>query len=399
MHGGHADPTCLGAGVSQAGGPCPCDADCATGLFCVPESSQGNPQGECVLTCANDAACPDEGDWYCYKAEPADTIGICVERCQTSDDCGDDRHWCAFEECYPVCFRDDQCLSGHCNPGTHHCDDGKPQGDAPLLSDCLRDQDCASGKCVGSKAPVCRILCVPDRPVCPEGTACLGGSCEPLCQTNADCPAQWLCSASPTDPSGPRYCAFREAKQTCTGVTAAAGEPCGCDADCSGGLPCRAANALINTTAFGMCIERCDFFREGTGLKCAAGEVCIPDLDPDDVNNGACVQTCDGPSDCKAGRVCSSERGCVPFCQSDADCVGTGDLCNRYVGECMKLGGGLPIGAPCTDADQCESFWCIPGGGRPSVCGARCSIAGQACPDGATCVDYGQGDMGMCVLP
>jgi hypothetical protein len=192
---------------------------------------------------------------------------------------------------------------------------------------------------------------------------------------------------------------YREREQTCTGVVAGVGEPCGCDADCSRGLPCRAANALGNVEPFGMCISRCDFFDEGTGRQCGRLEICIPDSDPDGVDNGACVTRCTQPSDCLPGRVCSLERGCVPFCQSDTECEGTGKSCDRYTGKCLNLPNDrLPIGSPCEGVEECAGLRCISGdGGDSAFCSARCSRLGQACPDGAVCFDFGDGDMGVCV--
>jgi hypothetical protein len=395
--GGGAPTSCIGNGLSDLGGPCPCSSDCRAGLLCTPESRSGWPQGECVAGCTDDSGCPDDG-WFCFKFEPTDSLGICTKRCQNSDDCGDDRHWCLFEECQAACSRGDQCLSGHCNPSNHLCDDGSPPtGQIPLLGKCLRDEDCALGECVRANPSRCEILCAPDRPVCPSGTACQNSGCRPLCRTSADCPEPWICDAPLDDPNGQRYCLYREREQICSGVTAVVGEPCGCDADCSDGLPCQAANSLGNTVPFGMCVSRCDLFLEGSGQQCPAGQACIPNLDPDGIDNGSCVKGCNAPSDCQRGRVCSLERGCVPFCQSDSDCEGTGKACDRYTGDCLTVPNDrLPIGEPCNDPAECAGIRCISGDGESWFCSARCSKVGQACPQDAVCVDFQDSDMGVC---
>lgn len=404
--GGAASADCLGEGKSALGEPCPCATDCMAGLLCLSEADSGAPQGECQAGCTDDSGCPSEGGWYCFKFDETDALGICVQHCQTSNDCtSPDRHWCLFGDCSYTCERDSQCLSGHCNPGTFVCDDGAPNGDAPLLADCLRDEDCASGKCFGNP-PTCHMPCPGDRDVCPAGTVCKNNGCHPLCKTTADCPAPWLCDTVLDDPSGELVCAYRDRDQTCTGVAASAGEPCGCDADCADGLPCQAPNSLGNTDPFGLCVQRCDFFHEGTGLRCPPDLHCIPNLDPNPNtnNNGVCVGGCDVPSDCKAGRVCSAERGCVPFCQSDADCAGTGKTpgadkqCNLYLGDCISFTPeGKTLGQACSDPAECINGWCISADDKDYFCSARCSIVGQKCPEGGNCVDYNDGDMGICL--
>jgi hypothetical protein len=198
-----ASATCLGEGTSRLGGPCPCADDCQAGLICIPESTTGAPQGECMLACVDDKDCPDAEGYFCSKLQADSALGICVKRCQTSDDCGDDRHWCMFDECQTVCARDDQCLSGHCDQGRHFCDDGSlERGSAPLLGACLRDDDCESGSCIGSRGAYCGILCTPDRVSCPTGSACHINGCDPPCQTSADCPKPWICDVPNDDPEG-----------------------------------------------------------------------------------------------------------------------------------------------------------------------------------------------------
>lgn len=399
--GGAASPDCLGDGVSDQGERCPCSSDCRAGLFCVTEAMTGAPQGECELPCTDDATCGD--GWYCFKDEN-DSFGICTQHCQASTDCGD-LHSCLLGDCQSSCLRDDECISGHCNRGTHFCDDGTPNGAGPLLSSCLRDADCSTGKCTGSP-PSCEMLCAPDRDECPAGSVCVNFGCQPLCKTTADCPAPWVCDFATDDPDAKMVCAYKQREQTCTGVTAATGEPCGCDADCAGGLPCQAPNSLGNTDPFGLCVARCDFFHEGTGLRCPPDLNCIPGLDPDPNtnNNGVCVPSCDAPSDCKAGRICSTERGCVPFCQSDDDCVGTGKTpgadkkCNLYLGDCITFSPeGKTLGEECADPAECMTGYCISADMKDYFCSARCSIVGQKCPDGGRCVDYDDGDMGICL--
>lgn len=404
--GGRASAECLGDGVSDLGEPCPCASDCKAGLYCLAEKDSSAPQGECTLPCSDDSTCPTEGGWYCYKFDPSDSLGICTQHCKASSDCtSPDRHWCFFGDCTSACERDNQCLSGHCNPGTFMCDDGTPNGDAPLLAACLRDQDCASGKCVGTPG-TCQMLCPPDRDVCPKGSVCEDGGCDPLCTSTSECPKPWLCLPHPGAPEGQRTCWRRDPVQVCTNVPADVGEPCGCDADCADGLPCQAANALVNVLPFGACVVRCDLFDEGTGLRCPQGLHCVASADPDPAtnNNGICVPSCAGPSDCKAGRICSTELGCEPFCQSDADCAGTGKTpaedypCNLYQGSCLNFTpAGKTLGETCTKAADCMSGICASGDGKTHFCSANCSVVGQKCPDKGVCIDSGDNDLGLCV--
>jgi hypothetical protein len=398
-----ASHVCLGEGTSSIGGPCPCPNDCEAYLICVPETADGWPQGQCVARCRNGADCPST-DWYCAKSLSTDAEGTCSRTCQRSDDCGDDRGWCIEGECFLACSNDAQCLSGHCDLGTHTCTDGKPRPGAPLQGACLRDRDCAVGDC-GRSSLHCSSSCLPDRQACPPNSDCIlaqtlfSGSCLLRCKSNSDCPPNWRCEKD-SESDEYSHCFTLDPPQTCTGVTSRTGEPCGCDGDCAGGLPCMPAPSSRNIVPGGLCLRQCDAHGDGSGTECPSGEKCHFHANVDSGDRGACVQACARPSDCAEGRVCSLKDGCVPYCQSDAECASTGKPCNRYLGFCTGVelpGPSMPIGAACESEDDCAGAFCVSGDGDHWFCSARCSIARQGCPDGATCVDYRDGDRGVCV--
>jgi hypothetical protein len=88
--------------------------------------------------------------------------------------------------------------------------------------------------------------------------------------------------------------------------------------------------------------------------------------------DGECFQRCSTPADCGKGRICSANKGCMPFCQSDDDCA-TGP-CNLYNGWCNSVANeregaiGEPCGGACRGTCRGDS---VAGFARPCSLSAR----------------------------
>ncbi len=162
-------------------------------------------------------------------------------------------------------------------------------------------------------------------------------------------------------------------------------DPCLCTSDCQPGAACLPEDT--SHLAGGFCRRPCDT------TACAPGYTCRT------LSSGAyCARTCAGPSDCGPSRVCTGGV-CIAFCLRDSDCHS--GRCNRYSGVCIDPSTevtGAGISEPCLRDTDCRSDLCSSRGG----CLVNCSIAGQTCPDGATCVGdttSAADDWGLCMMP
>lgn len=131
---------------------------------------------------------------------------------------------------------------------------------------------------------------------------------------------------------------------------------------------------------------------------CTGDQVCDP-------TTGACLEPamCDGDDDCLPGRICDAPT-CVPGCESDEECVGTGqgDYCNPE-GRCVPcyLDEQCPgnqlcnvMANACEEPEICQSSRdCV--GARECVGGAcedPFNCAQDGCPEGREC------QAGECIL-
>ena len=157
---------------------------------------------------------------------------------------------------------------------------------------------------------------------CPQGDACIDGSCTttatPIyCCENAGCP------------SGDRCVSAAGTLDVCP--------ECNVDCDCPQGQACTASGACVETTEPTWC---CD------NAGCPLGEACID-------TNGAsstCVE-CESPCDCPQGRACSASGLCIEtsaptWCCDNPGCP-TGESCLSAAGTAAQCGGGaMDAGAP-----------------------------------------------------
>jgi hypothetical protein len=395
---------CAEPGSVERHGPCACTTDCGEGTVCALENVTGIARGECVATC-------ETGVVECLAGERCElvdgAVGFCHPECTASADCREGRV-CHEGRCFWHCTADSQCSSGHCNPYNGRCYDGAPLTGAGVREACLRHEDCRSGTCVEG---TCVTSCVRGIETCPDDAACVLdddptrglGVCLRRCESSETCPDAWECVLVPS-PRDARVCLPVSTGPDCHGRVGIVteGGPCGCGNDCTFESRCVSEDAGALEPG-GICVRACTLpegERLGPGDACGTGFVCADHIDvPDEDGGGACIPTCAGPEDCHESRICSATRGCVAHCQDDAQCeFGT---CNLYRGWCTDVRTDrAPIGELCMSVTACRGI-CLRPDDRtmPGMCSAQCSRALQRCPDGALCVDDGDGDYGHCAPP
>lgn len=212
-------------------------------------------------------------------------------------------------------------ISAACGSGT-----AKPPG--LIGADCAvgRDAACASGNCL----------------VLDSSTA----YCTQACRAAADCPASFLCAASP-------------AGAVCQSL---GGGVCAVDDDCPAGLKCDAKGSHcyipVTRTACGPCTS---------DLQCGAGT-----CKADPAGERFCVDASQpDPARCRGGRPL-----CAP-CAGDLECGGPGDLCVRNL-QSQETFCAVKCGS---SADCAHGFSCVDLSGT----GAGPS---QCVPDSGTCAGY-----------
>jgi hypothetical protein len=186
----------------------------------------------------------------------------------------------------------------------------------------------------------CTVPCSTDYD-CPGTDVCVGGHCEPRCQTNQECPNEECvdghckkpCTKNADCPSG-----------ICDGSYC--GPPCRINSDCPPAEYCRA----------GQCQPRQSCSQDSD----CSNQVCM---------DGRCQDPCRTDPECPGGAVC--DRGhCVPTCTSQSCLAGT--VCSG--GHCDRICGSEQ---PCPAGQSCENGVCT---GTPyDPCDS------VACPQGTRC--------------
>lgn len=378
---------CGEPGSVLGGLPCMCDEDCAgASAICADEATIGAPGGFCAPPCESDADC---GEGRVCEMFSGETLGLCSIACTTHADCPPG-NVCFVDTCYPYCQRDDECLSGLCDPYSRACNKGADPPGAGLYASCVRDDDCRSGSCDADTGR-CTTLCLVSEQDCPEGAVCVGvffeedvGVCHPRC-VDGSCEDPGLECRDAGTPAGEQVCMAPEGGAGCMGRADGNtdGRVCGCDDDCLPGTLC--AEEDTSGQPGGMCLRRC--------------EVTTDCPDESTVCNGVyCTPSCSEDSDCGPGpRICSG-RQCMPFCTTDADCAA--GTCNPYSGDCEPVPtDGLEMGAACSADEECRSEICLMAGRDVGVCSSFCRVSAQTCPDGAVCAGDGLDDTGICYPP
>jgi hypothetical protein len=259
---------------------------------------------------------------------------------------------------------------------------------------------------------------------CTDGVCC-DRACDRVCQ---QCSAAGVC----IDQTNQEQCGNGAAR--CFGVDQCklpAGQACGADGDCGGGLLCKTCGgggrqctpaasccgtcpgnqACVNGSCGcsaqqidcggGLCISR-----NTANVCCPVMPGCPSNL-PGCTNDGRCVQCttnahCGSCSTCNvATNTCTPRpRGTIGFCQQQAQaCDGNGGC---FTPQC-----GINGGATCSACNVCQNFQCV-GGNEGSVCngngqcasgtcrpgqGSACTPGGTPCANNLVCTD------GRCATP
>lgn len=303
-------------------------------------------------------------------------------------------------------------------------DSGVPLGTARYLDRCVRDTDCATGRCVddvgGSR--MCTRTCTASREcadehACAEGVClpddtgavcavatpatcrlglCLGptggsGQCTRPCDDASECPAGYAC----TD-VGAAFRVCVDIEKPCTaGGTECGSSLCvpgvGCTARCRSAADCPARRfpglpQYTCASSFGSPTPVCtppllDAGGDVAGDD-AMGALCSAPInecrsalcaDPADTGANMCIQTCGAEGGCPLG------WGCKPV---EVEGGGIYTFCVRA--------GNTPIGGVCSAASQCASGLCDSGGYCTRLC------ADGLCPTGWSCTPLPGTTIGVC---
>lgn len=317
-----ADSQCMPAPPARVCESSQCVPGCgqAGGLVCSGSTPQCNTTtGRC------EAIPPCTLDSQCMSADQICLNGTCTLRC--------DRAGAASCGANNVC----NTTTGRCIPGN-----------LALGADCTLDAQCQSLLCLG---------------------VTIGGMnreiCSQPCGASSHCPLDFNCLYL----SGMNFCLGEALFNPPATFNVAAPGAC-----MTGNIQCQSGwcNTQLN-----QCIETCS--RE---QDCAAfGGSCFTYTQAGTTGNSydhLCLQQAGSPvgnacttnANCASG-VCSRYTNtCAAHCCSDADCP-TAQSCGLYdldvaTGEIVKIcgprtpgAGNQPLGATCTDANQCESEICV----------------------------------------
>jgi hypothetical protein len=251
------------------------------------------------------------------------------------------------------CTMHGDCASGYCvepSPGyggvcTKTCTDT-----------CPTSYDCLSVTYPGTTV----MLCIPNAArlcsSCANDTECPGGACLSLdasnrcastCNTQADCPTHYTCTADPSGTHTGNFCQPETGSCTCNNTMDGAIRSCSnanAIGTCWGTQTCTAATGWSGCTAATATTESCNgvdddcnfLIDDGVG----GGTSC-----PITNGFGTCqgVQVCDGTS----GFVCHGQMPMMETCNGiDDNCNGTtdegfaglGQACTAGVGACLRYG-------------------------------------------------------------
>lgn len=296
--------------------------------------------------------------------------------CNLDADCMSPDRICVSNVCVLRCDRPAAAACGAnqvCDPGSGRC----VAGNLPFGTSCGIDAQCQSRLCL---------------------SLTLGGAshsiCSQVCGAASECPLDSSC----TYVSGTSFCLVESIFNPPATFDVRSGGPC-----VSGDIRCQ--SGWCNTQV-SQCIETCS--READcasfGGSCwtytqagASGNtydhLCLQEAGSPVAN--ACVQS----SECASG-ICDRYTGtCVAHCCADADCP-TGQSCTLYdldtaAGYLTKVceprtpgGTSQVLGAPCTQASDCESEVCAPANVTDPNAPFQCSTF---CCNNADCAQFPNG--------
>lgn len=328
-----ADFTCLalpGNNIEfpQCSKGCESDRDCGNGTVCgvAPDGSK-----MCLNSCDFLAA-----NTVCRDGVPVACAGLDGTHC---DACGCPKgQYCREGSgCFPIanegepCDEHDACTTANCDKYVGVC--RPPVGSACTAANCERciqqqgfsycsrecenDEDCPRGKCLGDEFSgvfQCYPLC-PDY----EPAPCTDGCVEVIAPDPRDSYA---------------YCACKPPTCEVSMAPRGLGAPCTDDSSCIGG---RCFGQLSYPVKY--CSQDCV-----ADADCGEGMVCLPDASPD------CVESTPGACNhCALG--CDVEGRC----SNHAYCQAVTTVGGESTRACEIYG---PAGAPCNDAEQCQSGMC-----------------------------------------
>ncbi len=315
--------------------------------------------------CSSDKKCEDGyfcgPDNFCYKVGhkvPDMAVGDLTVAC-TADSCKDTpKPYCDPDSNQCVeCLKDDNCPSGKvcsqkaCVPGCndmHGCPDGGGACTNGMCAACKTDNDCSgqTPRC-DTNSGLC-VACLPVNDNCPQGFVCnqVNGTytCAMGCKTAADCPA---------GDGGAQNMAC--CNQVCVDLNSD-GKHCGdCNTDCG-------------------------------NQACCAGF--CSDVTSDLANCGGCGRQCTGGN---ASWMCAQSM-CVPTCKANfGDCDGNpGNGCETNL--LMDVNNCKACGTPCTLANANNA--CTNGACGIASCKAGYANCNNQAGDG--CEIFTDGDANNC---
>jgi hypothetical protein len=193
------------------------------------------------------------------------------------------------------------------------------------------------------------------------------------------------------------------------------GIKCMSNTDCSGGLTCLKPTDNIvpgSGPPNGLCTTECATAANENFCK-SLGGTCIA-LSASPTAKAYCMETCatgpvtsqftkcHGRDDMMCAELDPAGFGCVPICESDADC-GT-RKCDLASGLCADfVTPGAPIGSPCTADADCAGRFCFEFDPAPDaassagVCTAICRLGSLGCKFRVGPLDAGA-PVGACLL-
>lgn len=335
------------AGGAPLGAACDSAAECASGVCGAPSTAAARfCSAFCTLGvpgCGFDGSEPKIGAACVLPivaGEGDGDRGLCLELCDTADDCLEPGSTCVAE---PTSGRAGVCVRPALAPPPGTGEEGTSSIGAP----CETDADCADGS---------SCLSVDSDPF-GAGGGPPGGYCSAPCASAADCGSGNACLGAASGGLCLRACTLGD-DESCGDRDSVVCTPIGTGAVC---LPLCSSNAECGTLrcnpALGLCVD--------AEVPCSNDGECADDFVCD---GGACVAP--------------------PLCASDADCPS--GFCDTAAGVCSEPP-LLSVGAACSDDAACAGGLCLPLAGS-SFCSAVCQLGTRV-----GCEPYGAD--AFCLLP
>ncbi|HEX4406600.1 MAG TPA: hypothetical protein VH560_17295, partial [Polyangia bacterium] len=437
-----AATTCPASDVATCGLDGTCDGQGACRKYVQGTTcGKGTCSGAAVTgiqSCDGNGACMPGDAKICVPYTCDATTQDCAAKCTTSNDCASG-HSCVNGSCGPKmkgisCATNDECESGFCTDGvccSDQCkgacvscnqtgrlgtcwpiDSGNPDprgvckdsgaascgqtGACDGFGSCAKyaaETVCVPPSCSGVKlntAGTCDGLGTCKAPGIQDCTpyACVSGTCNPSCATDADCTAGIACVN--------HSCGLKKPGGTCTkGTDCASGF-------CTDGVCC-------NTACGGACRSCALASSRGTCTPLTQGAV---------DSRGVCVDQgaascgtsgrCDGAGGCSkyaTGTVCSGEK-CVTnvytgpsTCSATGQCVAPSSLpCAPYACNGSKCFSSCTVSTNCVTPNVCNVNSC--GLKNPGAsCSAGTECASKVCAQGVCCVTTCSASCKSCNLP